>query len=132
MEARILGRKIRFNDQIKAFKKQRRVRKYIVTESIKRCRNGKGYTKKGSWHLLQEQAVKFKFIKQHRFEFTVEKMCKVFKVSISGFYKNLHRKQSKRAELRKMLTQQIQLIYVNSKGRYGSPRIVKRIKYEWD
>jgi len=48
--------------------------------------------KRDSEYLLKEQQVKFRFIKHHKFKFTVKKMCKVLKVSISGYYNWLNAK----------------------------------------
>ncbi|MFT7162317.1 MAG: hypothetical protein ACI9GZ_003507 [Bacteroidia bacterium] len=53
---------------------------------------GKGYLKKGSNHLLQERWKIFQFIKTNQLMFSIEKMCKVFKVSRSGYYSWLERK----------------------------------------
>ena len=39
--------------------------------------------------------MKFRFIKHHKFKFTVEKMCKVLKVSTSGYYSWLKAKAPK-------------------------------------
>ena len=41
---------------------------------------------KGCRHLLQERWQIFGFIKDNRTGFTIGKMCKIFKVSRSGFY----------------------------------------------
>lgn len=62
-------------------------------------------------------------MKEHRGDFAVEKMCKVFEVGRSGFYDWLTRKTSKRAIEREVLTKEIRKIYEESKGRYGSPKI---------
>lgn len=67
------------------------------------------------------------FIKNHVTEFPVEKMCKVLKVSQSGYYKWLKRTPSKRALRQTMLIKEIHAIYRLSKGRYGSPRIAKEL-----
>lgn len=55
--------------------------------------------------------------------FTVEKMCKVFKVSRSGYYIWLNRKPSVRQVDRQSILQLIREIHKESKGRYGSPKI---------
>ena len=67
------------------------------------------------------------FIKNHVKEFPVEKMCKVLKVSQSGYYKWLKRTPSKRTLRQTMLIKEIQSVYRLSKGRYGSPRITKEL-----
>jgi putative transposase len=55
-------------------------------------------------------------------------MCKVLKVSRSGYYIWLKRKPSNRAIENKVLVEQIHKIHTNSKGIYGSPRITEELK----
>lgn len=55
-------------------------------------------------------------------------MCKVFKVSKSGYYKWLIRIPSKREIYNQVLTEEIKRIFYQSKKRYGSPRIAKELK----
>lgn len=55
-------------------------------------------------------------------------MCKVLKVSGSGYYAWLKRTPSKRKQRREMLKAEIQSIYRASRGRYGSPRITAELK----
>ena len=54
-------------------------------------------------------------------------MCEVLKVSVSGYYKWLHKTPSKRILRNQMLRIEIRTIYRNSKCRYGSPRITKEL-----
>jgi len=51
--------------------------------------------KKGGEHLLQDRQQIFQFIMDYAQEFTVERMCRVFKVSKSGYYKWKKNKCSK-------------------------------------
>ena len=62
------------------------------------------------------------------FRFSIEKMCKTFKVSRSGYYDWLKRKPSKRAIEREKIEGAITMIYRKSKGRYGSPKITKELE----
>jgi len=55
-------------------------------------------------------------------------MCKVFKVSKSGYYKWLIRIPSKRKIYNQVLSEEIKKIFYQSKKRYGSPRIVKELE----
>ena len=57
-------------------------------------------------------------------------MCRVMKVSNSGYYNWLHKVPSKRAERRAMLIKEIHIIYRDSKCRYGSPRITKELNMQ--
>jgi transposase InsO family protein len=61
-------------------------------------------------------------------EFPIEKMCKAFKVSRSGYYDWLGRKPSKRAIEKQKIESAIRIIYQESKGRYGSPKITKELE----
>lgn len=67
--------------------------------------------------------MKYRFIQNHEYLFTIEKMCKVLQVSCSGYYKWKGRPISKRALKKNELKQEITAIYFASKQRYGSPRI---------
>lgn len=67
-------------------------------------------------------------MKEHRHEYTVEKMCGVFGLGRSGFYDWLNRKPSKRAEERKILSTEIKRLHNVSKGIYGSPKITMELK----
>jgi len=62
--------------------------------------------------------------------FSIEKMCKVFKVSRSGYYSWLERKPSRRALENMALKRKIKMVYQRSKGRYGSPKITKELEGE--
>lgn len=62
--------------------------------------------------------------------FAIEKMCKVLKVSRSGYYQWLGRKPSTRAEENGMILDRIKQIYRASKGRYGSPKISKELNHQ--
>jgi putative transposase len=85
------------------------------------------YSKKGGRHLFQERPVRYEFIKTHRHEFPVEKMCKVLQVSRSGYYKWLLSIPSKRIQHREFIKKEIHRIYRRSKNTYGSPRITKEL-----
>jgi transposase InsO family protein len=54
-------------------------------------------------------------------------MCEVLKVSVSGYYKWLHKTPSKRMLRNQMLCIEIRTIFRKSKCRYGSPRITKEL-----
>jgi len=54
-------------------------------------------------------------------------MCRVLKVSSSGYYKWLNREPSRRDLRNAMLIKEIHIIYRDSRCRYGSPRIKKEL-----
>ncbi len=59
--------------------------------------------------------------------FNIGKMCKVFRVSRSGYYAWLNSGLSFRENENQRLTGEISTVYVDSKSTYGSPRITKEL-----
>ncbi|MFC2126654.1 IS3 family transposase, partial [Bacteroidota bacterium] len=99
-----------------------------MKKGITGCSDRKGYIKKGSKHLLQERWQIFGFIKAHCSKFSIEKMCKVFKVSRSGYYSSIGRRSSKREDENHQILDQIRHIHEDSKQTYGSPRIAAELR----
>lgn len=62
-------------------------------------------------------------MKAHQEQYPITTMCRVLEVSTSGYYAWLKRPRSKRVREDEALTEQIQKIHTDSKGRYGAPRI---------
>jgi len=60
---------------------------------------------------------------RYRFEFGVERMCKAFKVSRSGYYDWRNRPVSARQVENEEITAEIKKVYKESNNRYGSPKI---------
>ena len=67
--------------------------------------------------------MRFQFIEDHRDEFPVRLMCKVLKVSTSGYYAWRGRPPSKREMANRALTAKIKEEFEKSGETYGSPRI---------
>lgn len=67
--------------------------------------------------------MKYWFIRTYEYLFPIEKMCKVLKVSSSGYFKWKIRPKSKRLLLKEKIKKEISSIYFASKQRYVSPRI---------
>jgi len=65
---------------------------------------------------------------EHRTEFRVEEMCRVFEVSRSGYYRWRRRQASQRTMANERLDTEIKAIHVGSKGRYGSPKITPELQ----
>lgn len=65
---------------------------------------------------------------EHRTYFSVAEMCRVFKVSRSGYYRWLKRGPSRREVDNRKLDAEIREIYNHNKGRYGSPKITQELK----
>ena len=66
-------------------------------------------------------------MKDHQSLFAVEKMCKTFNVSRSGYYRWLNHKPSARQMDNQKILNLIQKIYQESRGRYGSPKITQEL-----
>ncbi len=62
-------------------------------------------------------------MKAHRAEYKVTTMCRVLRVSRSGYYAWSKRKPSKRQRANERLTAEIREIHKDSRGTYGAPRI---------
>jgi len=67
--------------------------------------------------------MKYQFIADHRQEFEIRAMCRVLKVSRSGYYAWCQRPVSEREMANQKLTEQIEEIHQESRQTYGSPRI---------
>ena len=63
----------------------------------------------------------------HQKRFGVERMCRVFEISRSGFYDWQKRGPSKRQMENQRITQEIKMAYKASKNRYGSPKITAEL-----
>lgn len=50
-------------------------------------------------------------------------MCRVFRVSVAGYYAWRSRPQSKRTADNRVLLDDIRQVHATSQGRYGSPRV---------
>lgn len=67
--------------------------------------------------------MKYQFIADHRQEIEITAMCRVLKVSRSGYYAWRERPVSEREMANQKLTEQIEEIHQESRQTYGSPRI---------
>mgnify|MGYP001819346886 FL=1 len=67
--------------------------------------------------------MKFRFISAHRETFKVGRMCKLLKVSRSGFHAWLNRPQSRRSRKNRALEAKIRVLHAASHGIYGAPKI---------
>jgi transposase InsO family protein len=69
--------------------------------------------------------MRYTFIKEHRYQWAVNLMCKVLEVAVSGFYDWLNRPVSKRTKENEILTEKIIMFHCGSRCTYGSPRVHK-------
>ena len=67
--------------------------------------------------------MKFSFIKEHRRRWPVALICRVLKVSRSGFFAWLRRPASKRDRRRRELIEKIRVAHQENREFYGSPRV---------
>lgn len=65
----------------------------------------------------------FEFMRNNSTNLEIEMMAKIFKVSRSGYYKYLNKKETPRLRQTIELTDQIRLIHKQNRQVYGSPRI---------
>jgi len=61
-------------------------------------------------------------------EFSILFMCRYFKVSPSGYYSWCSRPESNRSKENKKILEEIKVIHIKSKKRYGAPRIHVSLK----
>lgn len=68
------------------------------------------------------------FIKTYKKEFKINTMCKVLRVSRSGYYR--WQKQSEQKDNQKLLRNDIRRVFIESRKSYGSPRVYRQLKSE--
>ena len=71
--------------------------------------------------------MRFQFIADQRDEFPVIRMCGVLRVSPSGYYAWRQRPPSAREMANQELVKQIEVVYHDHHGVYGSPRIYREL-----
>lgn len=72
--------------------------------------------------------MKYAFIKENNRQYGVQKMCRVLKVSRSGYYGWKIRPVSKRELFDKYLAMEIRQIHIESKENYGAIKVWKALK----
>jgi transposase InsO family protein len=72
--------------------------------------------------------VKFGFVQEHRETFRVGMMCRVLKVSRSGYYAWRHREPSRREVEDRRHAESIREVHRESRGIYGSPRVYQALQ----
>lgn len=74
--------------------------------------------------------MKYEFMDEHRDRFRVKSMCKVLRVSRSGYYAWRSRTPSERQTANEELLEHIQEVHTKSRKLYGSPRITAELNDE--
>lgn len=72
--------------------------------------------------------MKYAFMSQHGRQFRVGVMCRVLKVSRSGYYRWRHSSEGLRAREDRKLLEQVRAVFEKSGRRYGSPRVYRELK----
>jgi putative transposase len=72
--------------------------------------------------------MKYAFMSHHGRQFQVGALCRVLKVSRSGYYRWRHSSEGLRAREDRKLLEEIRAIFEKSGGRYGSPRVYRELK----
>lgn len=72
--------------------------------------------------------MRYEYIREHRQEFSVKRMCQLLGVTRSGYYAWQAEKQGPRALENRVLVEQIRVEYKISRQTYGSPRIWARLQ----
>lgn len=67
-------------------------------------------------------------IRSHEDQFRVRMMCRVLRVSPSGYYEWRDRPPSSRAQARTQLDTEVQVAFTAEKRRAGAPRLARRLK----
>lgn len=72
--------------------------------------------------------MKYRFIQNHKHQYSLFKLCRVLRVGRTGYHSWLHRKPGKREQENKMLLEEIKRVHKESRKTYGSPRITDELK----
>jgi transposase InsO family protein len=73
--------------------------------------------------------MKYVFMQGHEQKFSLKRMCRVLKVSRSGYYAWKDRSLSQRAQENEVLLSQIRSIHQESRATYGSPRVYTALRH---
>ncbi|MFQ5789715.1 MAG: IS3 family transposase [Acidobacteriota bacterium] len=72
--------------------------------------------------------MRFQFMEANRETYGVGELCRVLKVSRSGYYGWVNRPESPRRRENRRLTEQIRTIHEHSRRTYGSPRVYAELR----
>jgi len=72
--------------------------------------------------------MRFAFIQEHQGQWPVDTMCRVLRVSRSGFYAFVHHTPGIREQRRDELLKKIQQTHADNRCTYGSPRVHQALR----
>jgi putative transposase len=98
-----------------------------LQKELKKIRLERDILQEGAGLIHQDRRTRYLFIKENTGRFPIGKMCRIFQVNPSCYYKWLKGLPTSRAERRIFIASEISRIYHWSEGRYGSPRISKEL-----
>ncbi|CAI2768742.1 IS3 family transposase [Flavobacterium collinsii] len=98
-----------------------------LKKEIKNIKLERDILEEGAAYLLQKRRLRYQFIRENADKFPIFKMCKIFHVDPSSYYKWLKGLPTSRAERKLFIISEISRIYHWSQGRYGSRRIAKEL-----
>jgi len=79
-------------------------------------------------YLCQEPPVKYAFIQRHDKKYRIEMMCRVLRASRSGYNEWRRGGVTQRQVRQRQLLAEIKRIHEESRGSYGSPRILRELR----
>jgi transposase InsO family protein len=74
--------------------------------------------------------MRYRFIQQYQHDYPVRVMCRLLRVSPSGYYRWCQQPQSQRAQQDQQLVGHIQMVHQQSRQIYGSPKIVQALRQQ--
>ena len=74
--------------------------------------------------------MKYEYMDEHRERFGLKSMCKVLRVSRSGYYKWKSRGSGLRAQRRELVKLKVKELYEHFEKRYGAPRLSRELNAE--
>ncbi|MFH6966566.1 IS3 family transposase [Flavobacterium sp. FlaQc-28] len=98
-----------------------------LQKELKNIKLDRDVLQEGADLLHQGRRARYLFIKENTGRFPVGKMCRIFQVNPSCYYKWVKGLPTSRAERRIFIASEISRIYHWSEGRYGSPRISREL-----
>ncbi|MFM7259818.1 MAG: IS3 family transposase [bacterium] len=94
-----------------------------LRKEVRTLRVERDVLKKAGGLLCQGERLRFAFIQAEKADVPVATLCRILKVSRSGFYAWCERPESEHAKQDRQLGLRVRALFDASKQRYGSPRI---------